>query len=54
MLAQDKANDVLLLSTTGLAVATGNASDELKAVADYVTLNIEHNGVAAAIRKFLL
>ena len=28
-------------------VAMGNASDELKAVADYVTLDVDHNGVAA-------
>jgi len=50
----DGANDVSLLSKAGLAVAMGNATDELKSVADYVTLDIEHNGVAAAINKFLL
>ncbi|MFC2020809.1 Cof-type HAD-IIB family hydrolase [Chloroflexota bacterium] len=49
----DGANDILLLATAGLAVAVGNASDELKAVADYVTLDVDHNGVAAAISKFL-
>jgi len=31
----------------------GNAPDEVKAVADYVTLDIDHSGVAAAIEKFL-
>ena len=50
----DGANDIPLLSSAGLAVAMGNASDGLKAVADYVTLDVEHNGVAAAINKFLL
>ncbi len=50
----DGANDISLLSKAGLAVAMGNATDELKAVADYVTLDIDHNGVAAAINKFLL
>jgi len=30
----------------------GGASDELKAVADYVTLDVDHNGLAAAINKF--
>lgn len=50
----DGTNDIPLLSSAGLAVAMGNAPDELKAVADYVTLDVEHNGVAAAINKFLL
>ncbi len=50
----DGANDVSLLSIVGLAVAMDNASEELKAVADYVTLDVDHNGVAAAINKFLL
>ncbi|MFC2052197.1 Cof-type HAD-IIB family hydrolase [Chloroflexota bacterium] len=50
----DGANDVSLLSKAGLAIAMGNASDELKAVADYVTLDVDHNGVAAAIERFIL
>lgn len=50
----DGANDVSLLSIAGLAVAMDNAVEELKAVADYVTLDVDHNGVAAAINKFLL
>jgi hypothetical protein len=50
----DGTNDISLLSTAGLAVAMDNAPDELKAVADYVTLDVDHNGVAAAINKFLL
>jgi len=50
----DGSNDVSLLSKAGLAVAMGSAPDELKAVADYVTLDVEHNGAAEAIRKFLL
>ncbi len=49
----DGANDISLLSKAGLAIAMDNASDELKAVADHVTLDVEHNGVAAAINKFL-
>ncbi len=49
----DGANDITLLSRAGLAVAMGNAAPEVKAVADYVTLDVGHNGVAAAIEKFL-
>jgi len=50
----DERNDVSLLAAAGLAVAMGNAADEVKAVADYVTLDVDHSGVAAAINKFLL
>ena len=50
----DGANDVSLLSEAGLAIAMDNAIDELKAVADYVNLDVDHNGVAAAVNKFLL
>jgi hydroxymethylpyrimidine pyrophosphatase-like HAD family hydrolase len=32
----------------------GNGFDEVKAVADYVTLDVDHSGVAAAINRFLL
>ncbi len=49
----DGVNDISLLSAAGLAVAMGNAPDEVKKVADYVTLDVGHNGVAAAIDKFL-
>jgi len=49
----DGTNDISLLSRAGLAIAMDNASDELKAVADHVTLDVDHNGVAAAINKFL-
>ncbi len=50
----DGANDISLLSSAGLAIVMGNAPDEVKAVADYVTLDVELNGVAVAINKFLL
>ncbi len=50
----DGANDISLLSSVGLAIAMGNAPDEVKAVADYVTLDVDHSGLAAAIEKFLL
>ena len=50
----DGANDIPLLTEAGLAIAMDNASAEVKAVADYVTLDVDHNGVAAAIDKYLL
>ncbi len=50
----DGANDIPLLSSAGLAVAMGNAPDEVKAVAHHITLDVEHSGLAAAVKKFLL
>jgi len=53
MAVGDGTNDIPLLKTAGLAVAMGNAPDEVKAVADYLTLDVEQSGLAAAIREFL-
>ncbi len=50
----DGTNDISLLSSAGLAIAMGNAPDEVKAVADHITLDVDHSGLAAAINKFLL
>lgn len=50
----DGTNDISLLSAAGLAVAMGNAPDEVKAAADYITLDVDHNGLAVAINEFLV
>lgn len=50
----DGTNDISLLSSAGLGIAMGGAPDELKAVADYITLDVDHSGLAAAVNKFLL
>ena len=50
----DGTNDISLLASVGLAIAMGNAPDDVKAVADYVTFDVDHSGLAAAITKFLL
>jgi len=50
----DGSNDIPLLATAGLAIAMGNASPEVKAVADHVTEDIDHGGLAKAIERFLL
>jgi hypothetical protein len=54
MAVGDGTNDIPLLSLAGLAIAMGNAPGEVKAVAHYVTLDVDRNGLAAAIKKFLL
>lgn len=50
----DGTNDISLLSIAGLAVAMDNASDEVKAVAHHITLDVDHSGVTAAIERFLM
>jgi len=50
----DGTNDIPLLSLAGLAIAMDNAPDEVKAVAHHVTLDVDHSGLAAAIKRFLL
>lgn len=54
MAVGDGNNDYTLLSSAGLAVAMANAPADIKAIADHVTLDINHSGLAAAIEKFLL
>ncbi len=39
---------------SGIGVAMGNASEHIKAAADYVTLPYDQDGVAVAIEKFVL
>lgn len=50
----DWLNDISLLETAGLGVAMGNAHEDLKKVADHVTADVEADGLAAAIREFLV
>ena len=47
----DAPNDIEILQTAGLGVAMGNADDEIKKLAAFVTLDNDNDGVAAAIDK---
>ena len=49
----DQNNDIELLKSGGVAVAMGNATDELKKHADFVTDTIDNNGFVKAIEKFV-
>jgi Cof subfamily protein (haloacid dehalogenase superfamily) len=49
----DSYNDLPLLRAAGFGVAMGSAPQELKAEADAVVADVEHDGVAEAIDRFV-
>lgn len=49
----DGNNDVTMLAAAGLGIAMGNATDKAKEIADYITGDVEEDGLAAALGKFL-
>ncbi len=50
----DSANDIDMLETAGIGIAMGNASDDAKAHADYITDDLHHDGIYNACRKLHL
>lgn len=48
----DSGNDLGMLAAVETAVAMGNAMPEVKAVADYVTDDVEHDGTVTAMQHF--
>lgn len=54
MAAGDSPNDIAMLQAAGLAVAVGNAKDEVKAIADFIAPSNHENGIAVTVEKFVL
>ena len=50
----DAGNDYHMIKDAGLGIAMGNATDDIKAVANYITATNDEHGVAKAIQKFVL
>ena len=50
----DQENDLSMIELAGLGVAMGNATDQVKEAAQYVSLTNEEDGVAHAIHKFIV
>ena len=46
----DSSNDIPMLECAGVSIAMGNATDDVKALADYVTTDVEENGIENALR----
>lgn len=49
----DQNNDIDLVQAGGIGVAMGNATDELKSCADYITDTVDNDGFVKAIDKFV-
>ena len=49
----DSENDLSMINAAGIGVAMGNASDDVKAVANYITSSNNEDGVAKAIKNFI-
>jgi Cof subfamily protein (haloacid dehalogenase superfamily) len=50
----DNYNDVEMLAYAGIGVAMGNAPADVRALADWVAPDVNSDGVAVAIEKFIL
>lgn len=50
----DSFNDLDMISYAGVGVAVGNASEEVRRAADYVTCRAEEAGVADALHRFVI
>lgn len=50
----DSLNDFEIMKAVGLAVAMGNAIQDIKDIADVIVSDCEHDGVVEAINKYLL
>ena len=48
----DGGNDISMLRHAAIGVAMGNASDEVKAAANYVTASVDDDGIKKALEHF--
>ena len=49
----DAANDLSMIEAAGIGVAMANATEEVKAIADYITQNDNnHDGIAEVVERF--
>ena len=50
----DMSNDVLMFERSGLSIAMGNATDEVRTQATHATTSNDENGFANAVERFIL
>jgi len=49
----DAENDISMLKYAGIGVAMGNATPEVKAIADEVTLSNDEDGIAGSLYRHI-
>lgn len=53
MACGDQDNDIEMLLAAGTKIAMGNATQELKNIADFITDTVDNDGVVKAVEKFI-
>lgn len=53
MAVGDQDNDIDMLKSAGIGVAMGNATQELKNIADFITGSINEDGLITAVKKYM-
>ena len=48
----DGGNDVEMLEAVKYGIAMGNANDNLKQIADFITLDVDNDGIAYALKQY--
>lgn len=48
----DGGNDISMLKYVGTGVAMGNATDNVKAISDYITDSVQEDGIVSALKHF--
>ena len=48
----DGGNDIQMLQHVHTSIAMGNANDDVKAIADYVTDTVDHDGIYNALKHY--
>ncbi|MNT54226.1 putative bifunctional phosphatase/peptidyl-prolyl cis-trans isomerase [compost metagenome] len=48
----DGGNDITMLAHTQVGIAMGNANPEVKEIADYITDDVDSNGIWNALKHF--
>lgn len=48
----DGGNDIDMLQHAGIGIAMGNAADNVKTAADYVTTSVDNDGILNALKHF--
>lgn len=50
----DGGNDIQMLEHVAISIAMGNANDKVKQIADYITDDVDHDGIYNALKHFQL